>query len=118
MLDQCLSINEDANSTHIAGSALRIKASNRMTMPISLAGFTEQGSTVCSVLDMAQVNKVPLVLYLHLILLIPNGTHVLRYFLSFSYHRSDKSILKNDQFILTPNLTMSSIIAEKDVAGV
>ena len=54
MLDQCLSINEDANSTHIAGSALRIKASNRMTMRISLAGFTEQGSTVCSVLDMVR----------------------------------------------------------------
>lgn len=50
-LDQCLSINEGANSTHITGSALRIKASNRMTMPVSLAGFTEQGSTVCSVLD-------------------------------------------------------------------
>lgn len=68
-------------------------------MPLSPAGFTEQGSTVCSVLDMvrqryflldAQVNKAPLVLYLHLIVLIPNGTHVLRYFLSFSSHRSDK----------------------------
>lgn len=38
----------------------------------------------------AQVNKAPLVLYLHLIVLIPNGTHVLCYFLSFSSHRSDK----------------------------
>lgn len=98
-----------------------------MTMPVSLAGFTEQGSTVCSVLDVvrqgyflldAQVNKVPLVLYLHLIVLIPSGTHVLRYFLSFNSHRSEKSTLKNDQFILTPSLKMSSIMAEKDVAGV